>query len=52
MSVFIPKNKIIKYTNILSNETLELFKDYNFISPYKYGNIDVNVYEYEDYKKI
>ena len=34
-----PKHSIKKYENILSKETLELFKDYNFIKGGIYGDI-------------
>tara|TARA_Y100001970_G_scaffold293482_1_gene440552 strand:- start:9244 stop:10029 length:786 start_codon:yes stop_codon:yes gene_type:complete len=41
-----PKHTITKYENILSEETLELFKDYNFIKGGIYGDMIVDIFEY------
>lgn len=42
-----PKHSIKKYENILSQETLELFKDYNFIKGGIYGDMIVDIFEYD-----
>ena len=41
-----PKHTITKYNNILSEQTLELFKDYNFIKGGIYGDMIVDIFEY------
>lgn len=42
-----PKHSIKKYENILSKETLELFKDYNFTKGGIYGDMIVDIFEYD-----
>ena len=44
--IYMPKHSIKKYENILSQETLELFKDYNFTKGGIYGDMIVDIFEY------